>query len=99
MISLDKTFIPTGSILPVLYRPLGVVLSGKVGVLTDLISLNFVADDLFSSAELGCPVIFEAKLEKVSERVPDDRLNSLISNVSKQDKKYDFLFLLISLSL
>ncbi len=58
-----------------------------VGVPTLSRLLNFVSDDLLSSLELGCPVIFEAKLEKFSEKVPDDRLYSLTSNLSKQDKK------------
>ena len=49
--------------------------------------LPFIFSHILPYAELGCPAIFEAKLEKVPKTAPDDRLNSLASSISKQDQK------------
>ena len=73
----------TGLIPPDPYQPHGAVLSGKVV----LIKLIWKKNDFLSSTDLGCPAIFEANLEKVSENGPDNRLDSLISNTSDKDQK------------
>ena len=67
------------------YQPHGVVRSGKVILIK--CKVNLETNDFLSAADLGCPAIFEANLEKVSENGPDYRNDSLISNTSKKDQK------------